>query len=108
MGPAPVAGVRLSRAGTPHRPGAPCNDELADEFRAAARRADDPVLVQGESSAFHVADGSRLKPEFAASMDRLREWNLELRRNYEWAICLDERFERSDRARRVLHTVAAP
>jgi len=48
-------------------------------------------LMRGESSVFYVADGSRLKPEFAASMDRLREWKLETRKNHEWAICLDER-----------------
>ena len=41
---------------------------------------------------FYTADGSALKPEYAANMDRLREWRsyIEILRN--WAMCLDRRF----------------
>ncbi|HSD68564.1 MAG TPA: hypothetical protein VLB07_03375 [Woeseiaceae bacterium] len=55
-------------------------------------------LMRGDSSVFYLADRSRLKPEFAASMERLKEWAVETRRNHEWARCLDLRLDAPTKA----------
>jgi hypothetical protein len=41
---------------------------------------------------FYTADGSALRPEYAANMDRLREWRGYIETLRGWAICLDARF----------------
>ena len=47
--------------------------------------------LNGNSGVFYTADGA-LKPEYAANMDRLREWRSYIETTRGWAICLDARF----------------
>lgn len=47
---------------------------------------------------FYTPDGARLKPEFQASMERLREHRGEILRLSEWAECLTARLEAGERA----------
>lgn len=47
----------------------------------------------GDPLYFYMQDGATLKPEFRANMDRLREWQGELRRLNRWGLCLTERLE---------------
>ncbi|MCY7354395.1 MAG: hypothetical protein LH470_04820 [Lysobacter sp.] len=46
--------------------------------------------LHGDPSAFYDADG-KLRPEFAASADRLRDWQHEFPRMSAWAACLKDR-----------------
>ena len=47
----------------------------------------------GDPMYFYTADGTALKPEFEASMRRLREFKGEIQRLTAWAGCLKERLE---------------
>ena len=49
--------------------------------------------MKEDPSVFYAADASALKPEYAASMDRLREFGEESEKLRKWAICLAYRIE---------------
>lgn len=51
-----------------------------------------PALKE-DPSAFYDAEGRSLKPEYAASMDRLREYGEETAELLKWANCLVDRIE---------------
>ncbi len=53
-------------------------------------------FLGGDPGYFYQADGRTLKPRFAASMDRMRDWQLDARQNVVWAQCLDRRLEDPD------------
>lgn len=52
---------------------------------------------KGDPLYFYSADGAALKPEYQASMDRLREYRGEVRRLSQWAACLTGRLESGTR-----------
>lgn len=47
----------------------------------------------GNPGYFYTDDGAALKPQFRASMDRLREWRGEMSRLGRWANCLADRLD---------------
>jgi hypothetical protein len=52
---------------------------------------------KGDPLYFYTADGTALKPEYQASMDRLQEYRGEVRRLSRWAACLTGRLESDTR-----------
>jgi hypothetical protein len=48
--------------------------------------------LNGDPRVFYTADGDALQPEYAANMDRLREWRSYIETLRGWALCLDSRF----------------
>lgn len=54
----------------------------------------------GDSLYFYTEDGAALKPEFAANMDRLREFRGEILRLTNWARCLQGRLEEGARPKK--------
>lgn len=69
-------------------------DGIGQKFIRYSEFVDREILpyVSGDPAVFYRADGSALKPEYAANMDRLREWRSYIETLSNWAICLDGRF----------------
>lgn len=69
-------------------------DGVGQKFLRYSEFVDREILprLKGDPDVFYTADGTALKLEYAASMDRLREWRSYIETLSGWAICLDARF----------------
>lgn len=68
-------------------------DGVGRKFVRYSEFVDSEILpwLNSDPGVFYDADGA-LKPEYAASMDRLREWRSYIETMRGWAVCLDARF----------------
>lgn len=69
-------------------------DGVGRKFVRYSEFVDSEILpwLNGDPRVFYTADGSALRPEYAANMERLREWRSYIGTLRDWAICLDARF----------------
>ena len=70
-------------------------DGMGEKYKRYVIFVEDRILpgLKEDPSFFYREDGQRLKPEFEANMDRLRDWLDENERLIEWSGCLVVRLE---------------
>ncbi len=74
-------------------------DGVGRKYIRYVRFVEDEILPYEKADPFHfyTPDGAQLKPEYLASMERLREHRGEILRLSEWAACLTRRLASGER-----------